>query len=110
MFELILEITLLLSGISCKVYRRLFKFINLLCNIALYSYKICVQEFSVEPGKSTRCAAVRGTTYYQEIMDSANFEKPKRNSDYGPEYFKYKLGGSYNLYIVRCFPNLDTVQ
>jgi len=62
-------------------------------------YQVCVQEFSENAGESTKCAAVRGTTYYQEIMDSANFEKPKRNSEYGPEFFKYNLGGSYNLYI-----------
>ena len=50
---------------------------------------------------------MRGTTYYQEIMDSTNFEKPKQNADYGPAYFKYNLGGSYNLYIVRSFLNLE---
>ena len=32
-------------------------------------------------------------------MDEANFEEPSSNSDYGPEFFKYDLGGSYNIYI-----------
>ena len=32
-------------------------------------------------------------------MDQASFEEPSLNSDYGSKFFKYDLGGSYNLYI-----------
>ena len=70
-----------------------------------YSFKVCVQEFN-NASASTECATVRGSTYFEEIMDPANFEQPSGNSDYGPDFFKYDLGGSYNLYIgqvVRLF-------
>ena len=62
------------------------------------SFKVCVQEFD-DASASTKCATVRGKTYFEEIMDQASFEEPSLNSDYGSKFFKYDLGGSYNLYI-----------
>lgn len=61
-------------------------------------FKVCVQEFD-DASASTKCATVRGKTYFEEIMDQASFEEPSLNSDYGSKFFKYDLGGSYNLYI-----------
>ena len=48
---------------------------------------------------NTFCADVRGKTYFGEIMDEANFEEPTSTTD-NPKYFKYNLGGSYNVYIT----------
>ncbi len=64
--------------------------------VRYYSLRLCVRD---DENKNTNCAKIRGQTFFGDVME-ADFERPDRtNPDWGNQYYRYKFGGSFNLYV-----------